>query len=352
MIKKTQDLHVVDVKPLTSPEQVKVEIPASEKVNETVVNSRNAIKRMFRGLDKRLLVIVGPCSIHEEKSALEYAERLAALRAELLDRLEIVMRVYFEKPRTTIGWKGLVYDPYLDNSGDMEFGLHKAREIMCAINEMGLPVATEVLDPIVPQYMDDLVSWAAIGARTTESQTHREMSSGLSMPIGFKNSTEGNLQIAMDAMASSRAQHNFLGINQLGQVSIVKTSGNIWGHVILRGGRTGPNYDRESVADVVKKLQASKLPELVMIDCSHANSNKDYSKQETVLMDVIQQKAEGNDAIFGVMLESHLHEGNQKISSDLSKLQYGVSITDSCIDWETTERILRASHDSLKSIEI
>jgi 3-deoxy-7-phosphoheptulonate synthase len=349
-MKKTQDLHVIDFVPLIPPIHLKNQFAMSEKVNQTVFEGRQTIKRMLRNKDKRLLVIVGPCSIHDEASAIEYAEKLAQLQRELNDRLVIVMRVYLEKPRTTVGWKGLIYDPFLDGSGDMHHGLRQARQIMLKICEMGLPTATEFLDPIVPQYIDDLVSWAAIGARTTESQTHREMSSGLSMPFGFKNTTSGDMQIAIDAMRSARASHNFIGVTPEGQTAIVKTSGNVWGHVIMRGGSNGTNYDRDSVKQATDILKKHKLPEYVMIDCSHANSNKDFSKQEAVLNDVIKQRADGNDLIFGVMLESHLNEGNQSLSSDLSNLKHGVSITDGCMNWETTERILRDSYNKLEGV--
>lgn len=348
-MKQTQDLHVLEFRPLIAPRRMKEEIPLSEAAVETVIESRNAIKRMLRGKDKRLLAIVGPCSIHDEKATYEYAARLAALRAEMIDQMHIVMRVYFEKPRTTIGWKGLIYDPYLDGSDNMEHGTRKAREIMLKIVDMGLPAATEFLDPIVPQYLDDLVSWAAIGARTIESQTHREMSSGLSMPIGFKNSTDGNLQLAIDAMCSSRAPHSFLGVDQEGQTAIVKTSGNVWGHIILRGGRNHPNYDRDNIQKTIRILDAANLPAYIMVDCSHANSGKEFRRQEMVMTDVITQRLEGNDHLFGIMLESNLFEGNQSIPKDLSQLKYGVSITDACIGWEATERILRETYAKLKT---
>lgn len=350
MMKKTQDLHVLETIPLNPPAQLKDEMPGTETAIDTVIDSRQVVKRMLRGKDNRMLAIVGPCSIHDENAAYDYAVRLAKLRKELIDRLFIVMRVYFEKPRTTVGWKGLINDPHLDGSGDMVFGLRQARRIMLAINDMQLPAATEFLDPIIPQYIDDLVTWAAIGARTTESQTHREMSSGLSMPFGFKNTTDGNMQIAIDAMCSARAPHNFLGVSQYGQTAIIKTTGNVWGHIIMRGGSNGPNYDKDSVSQVMKTLDKHQLPNYIMIDCSHANSNKDYKRQEIVLDDVIRQRVEGNASLFGVMLESNLLEGNQPIPSDLSQLKYGVSVTDGCMNWETTERILRNAYQRLESI--
>ncbi len=346
-MKQTQDLHVVESIELISPGDLKKELPMTETANETVIEGRYTIKRMLRGKDKRMLVIVGPCSIHDEKAAYEYASRLLELRRTLGDRLEIVMRVYFEKPRTTVGWKGLIYDPHLNDTGDLAYGIRKAREIMLTINDMGAPAATEFLDPIVPQYLSDLVTWAAVGARTIESQTHREMTSGLSMPTGLKNNTDGYLQIAIDAMLSSRAPHSFLGVNQNGHISIYNTSGNLWCHVILRGGRQGPNFDRISVEEAITSLEKAGLPPYVMIDCSHANSNKDYAKQEIVLKDVTQQRLDGAETLFGVMLESNLNEGNQSIPDDLSKLQYGVSITDACINWETTERLLTRMYEKL-----
>ena len=349
-MKKTHDLHVLDTTPLITPARLKCELPITESAADTVVEGRLAIKRMLRGKDDRLLVIVGPCSIHDERIAYEYAGRLAKLSQELADRIFIVMRVYFEKPRTTIGWKGLISDPHMDGTGDLECGIRTARKIMLEINDMGVAVASEVLDPIVPQYLADVLSWAAIGARTIESQTHREMTSGLSMPVGLKNNTEGNLQLAIDGMHSARSPHHFLGVDQDGQVSIVKTSGNVWSHVILRGGRQGPNYDRDSVQSAVQALESTGLPPYVMIDCSHANSDKDHRNQETVLNAAVQQRLDGNEHILGVMLESNLHEGKQSIPQSPSELEYGISITDSCISWETTERILREAHANLQCV--
>lgn len=347
-MQEIQNVHVSEFIPLVTPTELKNELPISDNAAQLVVESRIAIKRMLRGKDHRMLVIVGPCSIHDEKAAYEYAERLRELSREVEDQLFLVMRVYFEKPRTTIGWKGLISDPYLNNSSDIAFGLRKAREIMMKITDMGLPTASEFLDPTIPQYISEFVSWAAIGARTTESQTHREMSSGLSMPVGFKNSTEGNLQIAIDAMQSSRYPHYFLGIDQEGKSAIVKTSGNVWSHLILRGGRGKTNYDRDSVAQGVEALKKASLPPYVMVDCSHANSSKKHQNQCAVWSDCIQQRIEGNEHLFGLMLESHLHEGNQSIPEDLSQLKYGVSVTDACINWETTEELIRNAHKQLK----
>ncbi len=353
-MKQTQDVHVHDFQTLKTPAQVKAENPMNEITNETVIESRNVIKRMLRGKDSRLLVIVGPCSIHDPKAAYEYAERLAELSKEVNDQLFLVMRAYFEKPRTTVGWKGLINDPHLNGSSDIEYGLNLAREILQKITDYAVPVATEFLDPIVPQYISDLVTWAAIGARTTESQTHREMSSGLSMPVGYKNSTDGNMQIPIDAMRSARFPHRFLGVDQDGRLAQVRTSGNVWGHIILRGGHEGPNYEASNVETAVHLLNEHNLPPKVMIDCSHANSEKKHERQGEVWNYCIDQRLRGNENIFGMMIESHLHEGKQKIPSDMteladpSNLKYGVSITDACISWETTEELIRNAYAKLK----
>jgi 3-deoxy-7-phosphoheptulonate synthase len=293
------------------------------------------------------LVVVGPCSIHDVDAALEYGHRLNAVRREVLGQMEIVMRVYFEKPRTTIGWKGLINDPHLDGSYDIETGIKKARQLLLDLSSMGLPTATEFLDPIIPQYIDDLVTWAAIGARTTESQTHREMASGLSMPVGFKNGTDGGLQIAVDAMQSARSQHSFLGIDQDGFTSIIRTTGNSVGHLVLRGGRLRPNYDADSIAEAESRLLQSGLPPVLMVDCSHANSGKQHSKQEEVWRSIIDQRAAGTKAIIGAMVESYLEEGNQTFPSKGKDLRYGISITDACINWGTTERMLREGAEIL-----
>ncbi len=344
---RTQDLHVKEIVRLLSPRELKATAPTTETANAVVARSRERIIRILRQEDPRLLVVIGPCSIHEQKSALEYATRLNALRKEFADRMEIVMRVYFEKPRTTIGWKGLINDPHLDGSQDIENGLKIARKLLLEITGMGLPAATEFLDPIVPQYIADLISWAAIGARTTESQTHREMASGLSMPVGLKNSTDGSLQIAIDAMGATRQPHSFLGINEDGVTSIVRTSGNPHAHVVLRGGRAKTNYDAESIRAAEEQLISEKLPPVLMVDCSHANSEKKFAKQEDVWHSIIQQRVEGTKPLIGAMVESYLHEGNQPIPKNLADLRYGVSITDSCIGWETTERMLRWGHEAL-----
>ncbi len=347
---RTQDLHVREIVPLQSPRAIKGIAPVSEAANATVARSRERIIRILRQEDPRLLVVIGPCSIHDEKSALEYANRLNKLRQEFADRMEIVMRVYFEKPRTTIGWKGLINDPHLDGSQDIETGLRIARKLLLHITDLGLPAATEFLDPVVPQYIADLITWAAIGARTTESQTHREMASGLSMPVGLKNSTDGSLQIAIDAMGATRHGHSFLGINEDGVTSVVRTNGNPNAHVVLRGGRAMTNYDADSIRAAEQKLAAEKLPPVLMVDCSHANSSKQFAKQEDVWHSVIEQRLGGTQSLIGLMVESHLHEGNQPIPKKLSDLHYGVSITDSCIGWETTERMLRWGYEALEKI--
>jgi len=347
---RTQDLHVKEIVRLSSPRELKAQTPTSDAANATVARSRERVIRILRLEDPRLLVVIGPCSIHDEKGALEYAEKLNALRKEFADRMEIVMRVYFEKPRTTIGWKGLINDPHLDGSQDIETGLKIARRLLLEITGMGLPAATEFLDPIVPQYIADLVAWAAIGARTTESQTHREMASGLSMPVGLKNSTDGSLQIAIDAMGATRNQHSFLGINEDGITSIVRTTGNPHAHVVLRGGRAKTNYDAESIRAAEEKLISEKLPPVLMVDCSHANSEKKFAKQEDVWRSVIQQRIEGTRSLIGLMVESNLFEGSQPIPKDLKDLRYGVSLTDSCIGWETTERMLRWGYETLAKV--
>ncbi len=311
-----------------------------EGANQTVVSGRDTVQRILRREEQRLLVITGPCSIHDPKSALEYAQRLLALRPQVEDELFLVMRVYFEKPRTTVGWKGLINDPHLDGSYEVDSGIRAARRLLLDINRLGMPAASEFLDPIVPQFIADLVTWAAIGARTTESQTHREMASGLSMPVGFKNGTDGSLQIAIDAMLSAKHPHHFLGIDQNGAVSVVRTTGNVDGHVVLRGGRARTNYDAASIADAGAQLRKAGLPDRLMVDCSHANSSKQHAKQEEVWQNLIAQKQAGCPPLIGVMLESHLHEGNQPIPKNLADLKYGVSLTDACLSWEATERML------------
>ncbi|HEX5397942.1 MAG TPA: 3-deoxy-7-phosphoheptulonate synthase [Verrucomicrobiae bacterium] len=344
---RTQDLHVKEIVRLLTPRELKAQMPASESTSSIVAGSRERIIRILQREDPRLLVVIGPCSIHDQTGALEYATRLSGLQKEVAGTMEIVMRVYFEKPRTTIGWKGLINDPHLDGSQDIETGLNIARKLLLDITGLGLPAATEFLDPIVPQYTADLISWAAIGARTTESQTHREMASGLSMPVGLKNATDGSLQVAIDAMGASRHSHSFLGINEDGATSIVRTTGNPHTHVVLRGGRARTNYDADSIRAAEEKLKSEKLPPVLMVDCSHANSEKQFARQEDVWRSVIQQRVEGTRSLIGLMVESNLNEGNQPIPKDLKALRYGVSITDSCISWETTERMLRWGHETL-----
>jgi 3-deoxy-7-phosphoheptulonate synthase len=346
-MQQTQNLRVRETVRLLTPGALKGEFPMTERSNQTVVEGREVVKRILGREDRRLLVIIGPCSIHDTDGALEYATKLNRLRGELSDQFCVAMRVYFEKPRTTIGWKGLINDPHLDGSYSIETGLKKARRLLLQITDMGLPAATEFLDPIVPQYTADLVSWAAVGARTTESQTHREMASGLSMPVGFKNATDGSLQIAIDAMTSARTPHNFLGIDQEGVTSIIRTTGNPDGHVVLRGGRLETNYDPASIATATATLEKAGLPPVMMVDCSHANSGKQHSRQEEVWRSVIAQRAGGNPALIGLMVESYLEEGNQSIPKTAAELRYGVSITDACIGWETTERMLRHGHEVL-----
>jgi len=337
----TENIRVRGETRLISPREVKERLAASPEVLAQVARNREVCRRILRGEDSRLLVIVGPCSIHDPVSAVDYAKRLAGLSKEVEDKLFIVMRVYFEKPRTTVGWKGLINDPHLDDSGDMEHGILVARQLLLDVASLGLPAATEFLDPIIPQYIADLISWSAIGARTTESQTHRELSSGLSMPVGFKNGTDGSVQTAVDAMRSSRSGHSFLGIDQEGITSIIKTTGNPDGHLVLRGGRDGVNYHPAQVADAAAKLKKAGVPPAIMVDCSHANSGKDPTRQPEVWKSVLEQRAAGRTDIVGVMLESHLERGSQALEGDPSKLRYGVSITDACLDWETTAEILR-----------
>ena len=347
--KPTQDLHVRGLTALPSPAQLKASLPLTDEARRTVLEARDAIKQVLLGKSNRLIVIVGPCSIHDEAAALEYAQRLDTLRRQVQDTLLIVMRVYFEKPRTTTGWKGLIYDPHLDDTFDMAGGLRIARDILLKINSMGLPAATEFLDPFVPQYIADLVSWAAIGARTTESQTHRQMASGLSMPVGYKNSTTGDLKVAINAMLSARARHAFLGIDAEGRACIVNTTGNIWGHAILRGGHEMTNYDAKAVATAAAALEKSALPSSLMVDCSHANSGKKHTGQAAVWRSVIKQRTAGNRDLIGLMLESNLEAGRQDLPADgdIKKLKHGVSVTDECTGWDETEQLIREAHEAL-----
>lgn len=348
-MRRVQDIHVRATEALIAPRALKEALPSDPRVIDTVADARQTIRAILTGRDRRLMCVVGPCSIHDPKAAVDYANRLAKLAPRIADEIFIAMRVYFEKPRTTIGWKGLINDPHMDDSCDMQQGLRIARELLLEINGLGLPCATELLDPITPQYTADLISWAAIGARTTESQTHREMASGLSMPVGFKNTTDGNFQIAIDAIASARHPHSFLGITQEGITAIVRTAGNPDTHVVLRGGSRSPNYDAASIAECERMLTAAKLEPRVMVDCSHAQTNKDYTKQPSVLAALVEQIRSGSSAILGAMVESNLNAGRQNLLKDRSAMTYGVSITDPCIGWQTTEDCLLAAALALGS---
>lgn len=344
-----QDVNIIGTTPLISPVELKREFPLSDANTEHVSRSRAVVEDILRGNDKRVIAIVGPCSIHDPEMAIEYARKLKHVADEVSDQVVVVMRVYFEKPRTTVGWKGLINDPHLNDTFDIATGLRKARGILLEINEVGLPAATEMLEPITPQYIADLIALASIGARTTESPTHRQMASGLSMPVGFKNSTEGSLEVAINAMKAAQAQHRFLGIDHDGKTCVMSTRGNDVGHLILRGGRNGPNYDTAHVAEASRMLLAARLPPRLVVDCSHANSSKDYRRQPIVWNDVIRQRAAGNDEIVGLMLESNLREGQQPLGDDLSKLEYGISITDGCISFDETADLLRSARRTLAS---
>ena len=348
MVDSTSDLHVVETRPLMSPALLHRDLPLDKATSEVVSTTRKKIQSILHGIDPRILVIVGPCSVHDVDAAIEYANRLAPLRERYSQKLEIVMRVYFEKPRTTVGWKGLINDPHLDNSYDINTGLRKARGLLLDLAKTGMPAATELLDPVVPQYIADLISWTAIGARTTESQTHREMASGLSMPVGYKNGTDGTATIAINAMQAASKPHHFLGINNDGHASIVSTTGNPHGHLVLRGGKNGTNYHLDAINLIADELSQFKMPSKVMVDCSHGNSNKDFRRQSEVLREVASQLKSGSKNVMGVMIESHLVEGNQKLNSDLSKLTYGQSVTDACINFSTTEVLLEELAESVK----
>ncbi|HEY9771927.1 MAG TPA: 3-deoxy-7-phosphoheptulonate synthase [Coleofasciculaceae cyanobacterium] len=343
----TSDLHVIETRPLLSPAFIKSELPIAEEVAQLVAQTRDRIRNILEGKDKRVLVVVGPCSIHDVAAAKEYGERLAKLRSQFQDQLEIVMRVYFEKPRTTVGWKGLINDPHLDNSYDINTGLRTARKLLLDLAEIGLPAATELLDPITPQYIADLICWTAIGARTTESQIHRQMASGLSMPVGYKNGTDGSFKAAINAMLTAKIPHHFLGINQDGLASIVRTTGNPDGHLVLRGGAVKPNYEANDTEAASNALKQKAMNSRLMIDCSHGNSSKDFTKQTTVLNNINQQIETGSQHIVGVMIESHLVAGSQSIPQDGKPTVYGQSITDACVNWETTQIMLHSLADSV-----
>lgn len=346
---QTNNLNVREVTPIIAPADLKQVFPLSIEDAAFVNDSRNTIKSILHGEDKRLLVVVGPCSIHDPQAAMEYAQRLAKLAVTVKDTLFIVMRVYFEKPRTTVGWKGLVNDPDMDGTHSISKGLGIARQLFNAITKLRLPIASEMLDPITPHYLSDMISWGAIGARTTESQTHREMASGLSFPVGFKNGTDGCLKIATDAMAAACRSHSFLGINYEGRSSIVETTGNPDIHIVLRGGNDGPNYSPTDIDETIELLKKNNLPPSIMVDCSHANSNKDHERQGEVLDDIVKQILTGTTAINSVMIESNLNAGNQSIAENLEDMQYGVSVTDKCIDWQTTEKMLMRTFQSLSA---
>ena len=346
----TDNLNIASNEALITPELLKSDLPLEGKALASVQLARDTIFSILDRKDTRLFVVVGPCSIHDTDAALDYARRLKSLADSVKDVLYIVMRVYFEKPRTSIGWKGLINDPYMDDSFKIEEGLRRGRKLLLDIVELGLPTSSEALDPISPQYLQDLITWSAIGARTAESQTHREMSSGLSSAVGFKNGTDGGLMVAVNAMQSVSSPHRFLGINSAGQVSVVTTKGNPYAHVVLRGGSKGPNYDSVHVALCEKALGDGGVSNNIVIDCSHANSSKDPYMQPLVLKDVTHQILEGNKSIIGVMLESNINHGNQSIPADLADLKYGVSVTDACIDWDTTAAALTEMAEKLRDV--
>ncbi|MDG1733348.1 MAG: 3-deoxy-7-phosphoheptulonate synthase [Thalassotalea sp.] len=346
---KLNDIHVNSEEVLITPNELRNKLPLSEQDRQFVLSSRSTIAKIIHKQDPRLLVISGPCSVHDVEAAKEYGRKLKTLQEKYQDTLYVVMRVYFEKPRTTVGWKGLINDPHMDGSFDVTKGLETARELLIYLTELGLPLATEALDPISPQYLAELFSWSAIGARTTESQTHREMASGLSMPIGFKNGTNGSLDVAINAMESAASSHRFMGINRDGQVSLIKTSGNPDGHVILRGGKQ-PNYDSVNVSVCEQSLEKAGLEQALVIDCSHANSSKDHNRQPLVAENVVNQICEGNKSIIGIMLESHLNAGNQSSNLPKDELAYGVSVTDACIDWQATEQVFAKAAAKLVSV--
>jgi len=348
--KSIENLNVEAIEALVTPDQLKREIPLTARVRDGVLRARAVLRDILEGSDHRLFVVVGPCSIHDPAAAMDYARRLRVLADEVADTLFLVMRVYFEKPRTTVGWKGLVNDPYLNDSFRIQEGLHIARRLLIDISELGLPTATEALDPISPQYLQDLIGWSAIGARTTESQTHREMASGLSCPVRFKNGTDGGFSVAVNALRSVSNPHRFLGIDHEGQVAVIHTRGNRHAHIVLRGGSQGPNYDSVHVALCERELQQAGVAANIVVDCSHANSNKDPALQPLVLDNVANQILEGNRTIVGAMLESNIEAGSQAIPSELQDLRYGVSVTDACMDWDSTAAALRATREKLREV--
>ncbi|OHC66200.1 MAG: 3-deoxy-7-phosphoheptulonate synthase [Rhodocyclales bacterium GWA2_65_20] len=347
-MQQTENLNIEAFDAMPTPEEIHARLPLSEKAAQTVVGGRRTLERILARQDKRIFVVVGPCSIHDPVAGIDYARRLRLLADEVADTLVLVMRVYFEKPRTATGWKGYINDPRMDDSFHIEEGLQKARAFLIEVNELGLPAATEALDPIAPQYLGDLVAWTAIGARTSESQTHREMSSGLSTPVGFKNGTDGSVDAAVNAIISAASPHSFLGVNNQGRSAVVRTRGNRYGHLVLRGGGDRPNYDTVSVAMAEQALAKAKLAQNVVIDCSHANSYKKPELQPLVMQDCVNQIRLGNRSIVGLMIESFIEAGNQAIPADLAKLKYGCSVTDACVDWPTTEKMIRAAREALR----
>ncbi len=350
--KQLENTNVESSYLLSSPQKIHQEFPAGKQSVETVLKGREVIRNILDGKDKRLFVVIGPCSIHDTKAALEYAQKLKKLADSVKEHLFLVMRVYFEKPRTTVGWKGLINDPFMDDSFKIEEGIKIARKLLLDITALGLPTATEALDPITPQYLTELICWSAIGARTTESQTHREMASGLSTPVGFKNGTDGNIEVAINAMKSALSPHNFLGIDPEGRISVFRTKGNPYSHVVLRGGNKKTNFDAESIKHCEEILAKEGLCKKIMVDCSHGNSSKDHRRQPGVFQAVIDQVVAGNQSIVGMMVESNLFEGSQSIPKDLAELKYGVSVTDKCIDWPTTEKMILEGYEKLKKRQI
>jgi len=350
MSSQIHNVNVVSKTDMPTPAEVKTALPLDADTEKSIIASRQVIRNIHDGRDPRIFAVVGPCSIHDIKAAHEYAERLKVLADSVADSIVILMRVYFEKPRTTVGWKGLINDPYMDDSFHVEKGIYMARELLLYLAKLGLPTATEALDPIMPQYLGDLVTWTAIGARTTESQTHREMASGLSTPVGFKNGTDGSLDVAINALQSAGQPHHFMGINQEGRTAVFQTRGNAYGHTVLRGGGGRPNYDSVCIALCEQELRKAGLPERIVVDCSHANSSKDHNLQPLVARDCVDQIVSGNQSIIGLMLESNLNAGNQSIGEDLSTLKYGVSVTDACMDWKTTEATLLQAAEILRPV--
>ncbi len=349
-MQRTEDLNVVALDVMPTPDEIKVKLPLTEKAAETVVTARRTVEAILDGRDNRLFLVIGPCSIHDPVAGLDYARRLRKLQDEVSSTLFMVMRVYFEKPRTSVGWKGFINDPYMDDSFRVDEGMERARRFLLDVNELGLAAATEALDPIAPQYLGDLIAWTAIGARTSESQTHREMSSGLSTPVGFKNGTDGDIETAVNAILSASHPHAFLGVNGQGRSAVVRTRGNAYGHLVLRGGGGRPNFDTVSISLAEQALVKAKLPKNVVVDCSHANSWKKPEMQPLVMKDVVHQIREGNRSVVGFMVESFIEAGSQPIPEDLSKLKYGCSVTDGCVSWETTEEMVRSAHEVLKEI--